>query len=209
KARKGIKTTAAPKRKGLIIANNNINPDLEEALKLGNKETGVTPEVPDETKGKSTGSSKGAGITPEVPDEPKGKTATHDKTDDDWGSDEEKVILSQDDERTESEKETTKSEKADKETADEDEDVDKHDDADKEMNNADNADEIKEDQEMADAEKVEFKKTKEEKVNDEQAGADQAAKDDQAGALVFVTHKENTKLPPSTSSLSLSSNYGN
>ncbi|GKG39114.1 hypothetical protein Tco_0463259 [Tanacetum coccineum] len=44
---------------------------------------GITPEVPDEPKGKSTGFSKRAGITPEVPDESKGKTTVHDMDGDD------------------------------------------------------------------------------------------------------------------------------
>ncbi|GKC69735.1 hypothetical protein Tco_1115618, partial [Tanacetum coccineum] len=35
------------------------------------------------------------------------------------------------------------------------------------------------------------------------------AKDDKVGALVTLTHKENPEVPPSSSSLSLSSNYGN
>ncbi|GKD11379.1 hypothetical protein Tco_1191064 [Tanacetum coccineum] len=249
KARKGMKTTAAPKKKGSITADDNINHDPKEVLKLGKsisrteaeeQEEGrrvletheclVTKkstsdvgsdESGDEQEGRLTGrrptgvvirdtpnvsikkildqsqklkgiemlsdaaqlvvdtqkaikanirSSEGDGITSEVPDEPKGKTAAHDKTNDDWGFDEEEVILSSDDERTESEKETVKSEKADEETTDEDE----HDDADDEMNNAENADEVKKDQEMADAEK-----------------------------------NEKTKLPPSTSSLSLSSDYNN
>ncbi|GJT79736.1 hypothetical protein Tco_1054078 [Tanacetum coccineum] len=120
-------------------------------------------------------------------------------------------ILSIDDEETESEKETAKSEKADDKMADEEEgnsddevhteedeqtddeahddeyvnnDVEKHDDADEEMNNVENDDEVKEDQEMVDAKKVESKKTEEEK-------------------------NEKTELPPYTSSLSLSSDYGN
>ncbi|GKE13990.1 hypothetical protein Tco_1421567, partial [Tanacetum coccineum] len=257
KARKGMKSTDAPKKKGSITAVDNIIPNPEEALKLGksinrtkaeekeearrvhetherlvtekptsdeasgesddeqegrltgriptgvvikdtlnvsmkkildqsyklkasrhayriqrktrdsNERAGITPEIPDEPKGKSTGSNEGAGITPEVLDKPNGKSVAQD---DDWGYDEEEVILSSDDERTESEKETVKSEKADEETTDEDE----HDDADEEMNNAENADEVKKDQEMADAEK-----------------------------------NEKTKLPPSTSSLSLSSDYNN
>ncbi|GJU85474.1 hypothetical protein Tco_1293020 [Tanacetum coccineum] len=84
----------------------------------------------------------------------------------------------------------------------------KHDEADKEMINAENANELKDDQEMADLEKVDSKKTEEEKVDSEQVGADQATNDDQIGSLIFVTQNKKTDLPPSTSSLSLSSNYG-
>ncbi|GJV00872.1 hypothetical protein Tco_1330142, partial [Tanacetum coccineum] len=66
---------------------------------------------------KSRGLSEGAGITPEVPDEPKCKSVAQD---DDWGFDEEEVILSSDVERTESERE--------------------HDDANEETNDVENAD---------------------------------------------------------------------
>ncbi|GJS75622.1 hypothetical protein Tco_0725503 [Tanacetum coccineum] len=310
KARKGMKTTAAPKKKGSITADDNINHDPKEVLKLGKsisrteaeeqeegrrvletheclvtkkstsdvgsdesgdeqegrltgrRPTGViirdTPNVSikkilDQSqklkgiemlsdaaqlvvdtqkaikanilKRKSKGSSEGAGITPKAPDEPKGKSVTQD---DDWGSDEEEEIISSDDERTESEKEVSKSEKADEETADEeevhsDEEVhteedqltddehydEKHDDVDKEMNDAENVDEAKYDQEMVDAEKVDSEKTKAEKVDNEIAGTNQAAKDAQAGALGSVTHNEKRALPPSTSSLYMSSDYGN
>ncbi|GKE13539.1 hypothetical protein Tco_1417090, partial [Tanacetum coccineum] len=141
----------------------------------------------------SRGSSKGAGITPEVPDEPKGKTK---------GSSEGASITHQsDDERTKSEKEIAESKEmhTDEEVhsdekelhaaddAHDDENVhdddDKHDDTNEEMN----VDELKDDQEMADAENVYSKETEEEKVNSEQAGADQAAKDDQAGAQISET----------------------
>ncbi|GKB94547.1 hypothetical protein Tco_0980684 [Tanacetum coccineum] len=153
KARKGMKTTDAPKKKGSITAVDNIIPNLEEALKLGKSinrtkveeqeearrvhethERLVTEkptsdqssdesddeqeEVPNEPKGKSTGSNEGVGITPEVPDKPNGKFVAQD---DDWGYDEEKVILFSDDERTESEKEMAESEKADEESVDEEE----------------------------------------------------------------------------------------
>ncbi|GKA21741.1 hypothetical protein Tco_0701730 [Tanacetum coccineum] len=172
KARKGMKTIVASKKKGSITADDNIIPDLEKALKLGksisrteaeeqeearrvhetherlvtkkptsdegsdesdeehedmltrrrltglNEGAGITPEVPDEPKGKSKGSSEGAGIILEVLDELKGKSIAQD---DDWGFDEEEVILSSDDERTESEKEIAENEKANEKTADEDE----------------------------------------------------------------------------------------
>ncbi|GJT79731.1 hypothetical protein Tco_1054073 [Tanacetum coccineum] len=144
----------------------------QELLNLKNEESGTKPKVPNEPKIKSKGSSEGA----------------------------EEIILSIDDEETELEKETAKSEKADDKTADEEEgnsddevhteedeqtddeahddeyvnnDVEKHDDVDEEMNNVENDDEVKEDQEMVDAKKVKSKKIEEEKVDKEQAGADQ------------------------------------
>ncbi|GJS01881.1 hypothetical protein Tco_0318389 [Tanacetum coccineum] len=256
KVRKGMKATTTPTKKGSITTEENILFDPDEALQLGESMSlteakiaeeerripkgssegfGTKLEVSDETKGKSKGSSEGAGITPEVPDEPKGKSVAQD---DDWGSDEEEVILSSDDERTESQKEAAKSEtineeevhteeeeQTDDEHYDEEvnddeyvhDDVEKHDDADEEMNDAENADEIKDDQEMANVEKVNSEKTEEETIDNEQARNDQADKDDQAKldkseddqarALIFVTQKEKPELPPSTSSLSLSSDY--
>ncbi|GJW85799.1 hypothetical protein Tco_0158944 [Tanacetum coccineum] len=126
------------------------------------------------------GSSEGSGSKPEVPDKPKGKTTGLSK-----GADEEEVILSSDDERTESEREVEESDKVDDETADDEEEVHEV----KEMHDAneihDNNEET--DEEIADAEKVDTEKTKEEKVDNEQARADPTAKDDQAGALISVT----------------------
>ncbi|GKC99996.1 hypothetical protein Tco_1170271, partial [Tanacetum coccineum] len=61
-------------------------------------------------------------------------------------------------------------------------------------------------EEMTDVEMVDAEKTEEEKVNDHQAKVDKD-KDDQAGALISMTQNEKPKLPPSTFSLSLSSNY--
>ncbi|GJZ30800.1 hypothetical protein Tco_0575847 [Tanacetum coccineum] len=69
------------------------------------------------------------------------------------------------------------------------------------------------DQEMADAKKTDGEKAEEEKFDEEQKGNEQAmdehTKDDQIGDLVSVTHKEKPDLLLSTSSHSLSSNYGN
>ncbi|GJU18183.1 hypothetical protein Tco_1146149 [Tanacetum coccineum] len=193
---------------------------IQQQTRGSSEGAGITPKVPDEPKGKSKGSSEGAGITPKVPDEPKGKSVAQD---DDWGSDEEEHKISSDDERTESEKEAAKSEKADEEEVHSDEEVhteedqqtddehydEKHNDVDKEMNDAENVDEAKYDQEMVDAKKVDSEKTKAEKVDNEIAGTNQAAKDAQAGALGSVTQNEKRALPPSTSSLSLSSDYDN
>nr|GEX61767.1 hypothetical protein [Tanacetum cinerariifolium] len=71
-------------------------------------------------------------------------------------------------------------------------------------------------QEMTNAEKINAEKLKKEKgdkekikekqANDDQAQEDQA-EDDKVGALVTVRHKEKPEVPPSRSSLSLSSKY--
>ncbi|GJS99492.1 hypothetical protein Tco_0820662 [Tanacetum coccineum] len=141
-----------------------------------------------------------------------------------------------DDERTESEKELAKSEKADKETMDDKEmhmdekvhndeeelhgdddahndeylhdDDEKHDDIDEEMNDVENVDELKDDQVMDDAEKVDFEKREEKTVDIEQVGDDKA-EDHQVGALVSMTQNEKAEVPPSSFKLSLSFNYGN
>nr|GEU88747.1 integrase, catalytic region, zinc finger, CCHC-type, peptidase aspartic, catalytic [Tanacetum cinerariifolium] len=165
----------------------------------------ITPEVLDEPKGKFTGSSEGAGrgvhglelVIPEVPDKPKGSSAAP-AADDDWGSDEEEVTLSSDDERTESEREVAKSDKVDEETADKEEvhtdEEEQTDDAhyekevhkDEEMHhvNEEHADDEKDDEEIIDTDKV------------YEAIADAAKVD-----------KKKLEFPPSISSLSISSDY--
>ncbi|GJX44271.1 hypothetical protein Tco_0260947 [Tanacetum coccineum] len=69
------------------------------------------------------------------------------------------------------------------------------------------------DQEMVDADKTNKEKAEEEKADEEHKGDEQVeddqAKDDVLGALVSVTPKEKPDLQLSTSSHSLSSNYGN
>nr|GEW85095.1 hypothetical protein [Tanacetum cinerariifolium] len=85
-------------------------------------------------------------------------------------------------------------------------DNEKHDDADEEMNDDENTDEVKDDQVMDDAEKADSDKSKEKKDDIRQAEDDKAI-DDQVSALISMTYKEKPELPPSSSSLSLSSNY--
>ncbi|GJZ66927.1 hypothetical protein Tco_0630167 [Tanacetum coccineum] len=175
------------------------------------------------------GSSEGFGTKPK----PKDKSVAQV---DDWDFDEEEIILSSDDDETKSENETVESEKVDDEKANEEEGssddevhteedeqtddeahndeyvhdhVEKHDDADEEMNNAENADKIKDDQVMNDSEMTKSEKTNKEKVNKEQAGVDQTVKDDQGGFIDHVTQKEKKELPPLTSRLSLLSDYDN
>nr|GEW88745.1 hypothetical protein [Tanacetum cinerariifolium] len=75
------------------------------------------------------------------------------------------------------------------------------------MKDDENADEVKNDQVMDDADKEDFKKMEEEKHDDQQARTDQTAKDDQARAYISETQKEKPKVPPTSSSISLSSNY--
>nr|GEX75548.1 hypothetical protein [Tanacetum cinerariifolium] len=55
--------------------------------------------------------------------------------------------------------------------------------------------------------KEDSEKMEEEKHDDQQARTDQTAKDDQARAYISETQKEKPKVPPTSSSLSLSSNY--
>nr|GEV57004.1 Gag-Pol polyprotein [Tanacetum cinerariifolium] len=196
---------------------------LQQIPKGSSEGSGSKPEVPDEPKGRPIVSSKGAGITPEVLDEPKGKSVAYDKFDDDWGSDEEEVIISSDDERTESEKEVVESKKADEETADEEEEVhsdeEVHTEEDEQTDDDHYDEEVHDDKEMhGDNEKYADNEKDDEEIKntakDDQADKDDQAKDDkveddQAGALISVTRYEKPELLPSTSSLSLSSDYGN
>ncbi|GJW91258.1 hypothetical protein Tco_0168811 [Tanacetum coccineum] len=207
------------KLKGIQMLSNaaQLASDLKEATKASKKAHRLQQQ--------STCSNERAGITPEVPDEPKGKSVAH--VDDDDSKDEVE-ILSSDEERIESEKEVVESEKADEKTTnkeevhsdEENQTDDEH--YDKEMHNErhdvegvddekddkDITDTTKGDEEMVDAENVDDEKTEEENVDDDQAKV-KKAEDDQAGALVSVTHNEKPELPTFTSSLSLSPDYGN
>ncbi|GJR96048.1 hypothetical protein Tco_0268222 [Tanacetum coccineum] len=138
----------------------------------------------------------------------------------DWGSEEDDVILISDEERTESKKETTKSGKTNKDLDDEEEhnddetqkeehvhddeyvpdDSEKNEDTDEEMKEVKIAKEGKTNEVMDDVAQANVKKTDEEKVKIEQAGNVQAIekaqiKDgDQATTIVSVAHKEKLDL---------------
>ncbi|GKC12801.1 hypothetical protein Tco_1009583, partial [Tanacetum coccineum] len=112
-------------------------------------------------------------------------------------------MLTSDNERTESKREVARSEKADEETTDdkeihddeevhEDEEV--HDDDEKHDDNDEVADEEKANEEMPNSEKVDEEMADAEKDNVEK---------------IEEEKKEKPKLPPSSSSLSLSYDYGN
>ncbi|GKA73253.1 hypothetical protein Tco_0779469 [Tanacetum coccineum] len=192
------------------------------------KRVGITPKVPDEPKGKFVAQDDDWGsdevMMKELNQKEKwavgaggcgGARGSRRRGLRDDGS----SAREDDDERTESKREVAESEKSDEVTVDDEEvhldeevhseeeeqidddhydeevhddeylhdDVEKHDDADEKINDAEKADEIKDDQEMANAEKIDSKKTKEETIDNEQ--------------------NEKPELPPSTSSLSLSSDY--
>ncbi|GJW80324.1 hypothetical protein Tco_0144299 [Tanacetum coccineum] len=118
------------------------------------------------------------------------------------GAEGEIETLSSDDERTKSEREVAESDKADEET-DNDEEI--HNDEEvHEDEEVHDDDEKHDNDEVADEEKAD-----EEMPQRKLMKTDQAAKDDQAGALISVTQKEKPELPPTRSSLSLSSDYGN
>ncbi|GKE05144.1 hypothetical protein Tco_1397162 [Tanacetum coccineum] len=89
----GKKANVTLSKKGSIIADNNILPDPDEALKLGKsiclielafdmKKATKASKRAYRIQQQSTGSSKGAGITLEVPDEPKGSFAAQADDDD-------------------------------------------------------------------------------------------------------------------------------
>ncbi|GJV44402.1 putative ribonuclease H-like domain-containing protein [Tanacetum coccineum] len=185
KARKGIKTPATPKKNVTENPTSDESNDEEEGRLTQRRPTGVIIRDTLNVSMKKTldlsKKLKGGDITLEVPDEPKGKFIAQDI---DWGSDEEEIILSIDDKRTESETAVAETEKSNEETSDDDEmrsdkrlytdeemhdDEDVHDedekyvDADKEMHDVENADKVKDDQAMAETEKGVSKKTEEEK----------------------------------------------
>nr|GEV29230.1 hypothetical protein [Tanacetum cinerariifolium] len=124
-------------------------------------------------------------------------------------SDEEEEIHNDDDDRSIDIKETNEDEKTE---SDNDEYV--VDDADEEMKVGENVKTGKDDEEMTDAEKADAEKTEEakgihEQVGNELAKCDQAkevnAQDNQAASLASVTQKEMPEIPPTSSSLSVSS----
>nr|GEU53927.1 Gag-Pol polyprotein [Tanacetum cinerariifolium] len=164
----------------------------------------------------SAGSSEGADITPEVLDESKGKSATSSEGVDVNEGEIEWVSI--DDEEKANDEEVHDDDEAHVEETDDDDD----DDNDEKKQDDDKSIDIKEsdyestesnndDKEMADAEKTDGEKAGEEKVDEERKGNEQAmdkhTKDDQVGALIYVTHKEKPDLLLSTSSHSPSSNY--
>ncbi|GKF77982.1 hypothetical protein Tco_0230452, partial [Tanacetum coccineum] len=137
----------------------------------------------------SIGSSEGAGIIPEVPDEPKDISGSSSSSLS--GSDDETKDISSDDEVKANQN------KPNKEKADE------------EMKDVEKAESEKTKEEHVDEEKAEEEKIEEEKADDEQAGFDQA-QDDQAGVIIPEIQQEKPKVPPTSSSLTLSSaEYGN
>ncbi|GKC24023.1 hypothetical protein Tco_1026173 [Tanacetum coccineum] len=126
------------------------------------------------------GSSEGAGITPEVPDEPYGSSRAKVVAEINWGSKDDSA-QSDDEDRSINIKET--------------------DDEETKSNN--------DDQVMDDAEKNDAEKPDEEKDADKVLPRNDQAEDDQVRALTNVTHKEKSEFLLSTSSQSMSSNYGN
>nr|GEU56426.1 hypothetical protein [Tanacetum cinerariifolium] len=173
KAIKRMKATATPTKKGSITANENILSDPNKALHLellnikkrtqASRKAYILQQIP---KGLSKGSCKKL----EVPNEPKCSCAAQ-VNDDDYGSKGEVKILSSDDDRTESNTEKEKSEKAyDDEVKDNEkthDDEEKHDD-DEVANKEETGDERTE-SEKGDVEKIDVEKAKEEKDDKEQS----------------------------------------
>nr|GEW71544.1 hypothetical protein [Tanacetum cinerariifolium] len=202
----GKKATITPSKKGSITAHDNLILDTDVALKLG--------ESISRNKAKEQEKARRVYESYELTER-----ATSDEVSNEEGSEGDAEIISNVDERTDADKEVAKSDKVDEGNNDDQEiyddekvhdDGEKHDDdevADEEMADEETMDSEKANEEMADTEKDDAEKIEEEKVDDEQARDDQTAKDDQAGALISVTQKEKHELPPSSSSLSLSSNY--
>ncbi|GJX34095.1 hypothetical protein Tco_0245652 [Tanacetum coccineum] len=188
--------------------------------------------VLDELKGKTKDTNKGAGSKPEVPDVSKAKSSDQESKNESWGDSEDDDDSKSDDERTEydDDKSIDLNKTDDKEEAQEDEfihtpndyvptddetqDVDDkeyirinkelYDDVNVEMKDVEPADESKEDEEMTDAEKVE---NDHKEINQEVASAQVQDEVPTTTITAPATQKEKTEAPPSSSSLSVSSNY--
>nr|GEW53336.1 uncharacterized mitochondrial protein AtMg00810-like [Tanacetum cinerariifolium] len=179
KARKGMKDTTNPTKKGSTTTEESILFDSYEALQL------------------------------EVPNEPKGSSITHNNEDDWGFSDEVEILTSDDERKKSLDAKAVSEKTDDEVYSDEFHDEEKHDDdkiADKEKTYDERTESDKDNQEMADVEKINAEKAREEKGGIEKIKDDQV-KDDQIGDLISMTHKEKPKLLLSTSIHSLSSNY--
>ncbi|GJR83920.1 hypothetical protein Tco_0154705 [Tanacetum coccineum] len=170
---------------------------------------GMTPEVLDELTGKFTTSSEVAGIVPKVPDEGKGSSATKADAKINWGSEDESHQF---DDKFVNEDEITwlstdEVEKGNEKDDDRSIDIEETDD---ERTYSENGDLAMTDAKKNVAKKLEVEKgdEEEEQANDDQAQEDQF-KDDIVGTLVTMSQKEKPEVPRSSSSHSLSSNYGN
>ncbi|GJW61842.1 hypothetical protein Tco_0111177 [Tanacetum coccineum] len=191
-----VKSNQSQKMKGIEMLSNValLAADMNKASKASKKSyiiqqqstcssegARITPEVLNEPKGKSTGSSKEAGNIPE--NRVRKRRDESEKADEETAAEEEVHIDVEEQTDEEHYDEVKDSEKVtDQETVDDETANDEKDD--EEITNI-----AKVDEEMADAEKVDAEKTKEEKVDNEQSGADQAAKYDQAGVLIYSNKK--------------------
>nr|GEU95617.1 hypothetical protein [Tanacetum cinerariifolium] len=219
------KKKSVPKKKGSITAEENILSDPDEALYLVIKREQASKVDKEAAEHQNKKKMKGIATNDDVQELLNLKKGIRKKQRRLYYATDSQRL--NDDERIESEREVAKGNKVDDETSDEKEmhtdkeehadDEEIHDEEevheDEELHDADeiHADDEETDEEtdevIADVEKIYTEHTEEKKVNNEQAGADQDAKDDQAGALIFVTQKEKPEFPPSSSSLSLSSDY--
>ncbi|GKD88148.1 hypothetical protein Tco_1363655 [Tanacetum coccineum] len=200
KERKVTKTVATPKKKSSATVDEDIIPDPEEAGRRpteadtrkeikasrfdykfqqqtggSSKGDGITLEVPDEPKGKSTNTSEGAGITQEVLDVSKTKEVGESEEFDEETANDEYVHTDyeHDDDEIHADEELHSNDETQEDEYVHDveyvhDDVEKHEDANEEKD-AENADKGKVDEEMANAAQANAEKTHEEKVDTEQA----------------------------------------
>ncbi|GJW81271.1 hypothetical protein Tco_0145246 [Tanacetum coccineum] len=158
--------------------------DTKKAIKASKKANRIQQQ--------SIGSSEGDGITPEVPYEPKGSEI-------EW-------LLSDDEEKAEDDEEKIHND--DKDDDDDDKSINIEESGD-ERTKSNNDDQVMDDAEKNDAEKAKEEKDAAKEKKGKKQAMDEQEEDDQIRALVFVKHKEKSDLLRSTSSHSLSSNYGN
>ncbi|GJT06585.1 hypothetical protein Tco_0841047 [Tanacetum coccineum] len=218
------------KPRAIFIQDSLQKNDTQKAIKASKRESifkhqsggssegaGITLEVLDEPIGKSAVLDEGAGTSPEVPNETKDKS----KAQDDlvyWGSTDDETFLF--DEKEENPRDIPSVSTDEDESDDDDEEDDESIDikmTDDVKTDTDVEDLVKgvakmnitEEAEEENAKKVEEQKADEVlKADEEQQGDDQVG-DEQVGVPVSTTHKETPNLLQSTSSHSVSSNFGN
>ncbi|GKC30541.1 hypothetical protein Tco_1037835 [Tanacetum coccineum] len=200
-----------------------------------NEGSGSKPEVPDESKGKTKDTNEGASSKPEVLDVSKAMSSAQESENESWvkSEDNDDDDRKSDDERTKSDNDTSidlnKSDSKEEPQGDEfvhtpddyvpiddeTQDVDDKEyvcineelygDVNMEMKAAEPTDKNKGDEEMTDVEEVE---TEHKEINQEVASAKVKDKVPTTTTVAPATQKEKTEAPLSSSSCSVSSNYG-
>ncbi|GJU12228.1 hypothetical protein Tco_1134624 [Tanacetum coccineum] len=182
---------------------------LDQSQKL--KGAGITPEVLDESAGILTTSSEGIGITLGVPNEVKGSFEAKVDSTIDWGSENESDYFEEakvDEEEIEWLSTDEEEEKQDDDDDDTTIDLEKTYDEDEYAEYTTRDDEyVHEDEYMHDGADEEMKDVEDDETKKDDAAKAIAEKTEEATAPVSVKPKEMSELPPTSSSLSISSSF--